>query len=846
MIIALGGDEEMDEKRKLFLLGHSHVDVVWLWPLEETKQVVKELFRNMLKLMDKYPYYTFAQSTALYYKWIEEEEPLLFEKIKEYVSRGQWEIVGGSWVECDCLMLSGESLVRQFLYGKRYFKEKFNVDVKVAWFPDSFGFPATLPQILSGCGIKYFVTQKLNWNDTVLYPYNIFWWKGPNGSRVLAYQTVGGYWGDPRDLDRIKLYFKLLNVRQRIKDLLLIYGIGDHGGGPTEDMVKSTKELAKKFEKEVEVIHTTSLNYLKYIEDKYGDTLPTLNGELYLQFHRGVYTSQVKIKELVKKSEYLLEILEKLLTLKFMLTGQPYNHDEVRSLWYKLLASQFHDILSGSLSKTPYWEFRRILEELVNEIDKRIKNTIRELIELSSSTQPPNEEPVITVFNPNPRNRTITIEMPGDNSKKRKLIKLEVPGLCLQVISLRKALEESKNNKCNDLRLSETDRHIIIENNVIKVTIDKSTGRIVSLYNKQLGQEFLGDKGLRFEIYDDTPTLGRMTMGTIEKFADYFFDCWEVYAFQNINGVKYTELIKPEKIEVVENNSLRITVMMVYSYIDEQGNEALIKHYVKLCPNTSWIEGEIEVTWKCIHKMLKLCLDLNYWSEYITVGQPYGHVVRRNPASPYSTLFDRSMWEAYYNEWIDYSNGEKGIALICSNRFGYDFMGRTLRLTLLRGPRFPPDYGHEVSRAPELLESQEPVEQEDHHIKYYIYLHEGDWKKGKVPIIAEDLIKEPYIFLTKSKNSNIKIKLFKIVPEDLSIPAIKLHEDEDGIILRIVNYYDDDVNARIIIDIGGKGIKRAVETNLLEEELRGLNSRINEVELQVGGCSIKTLKMKCI
>ena len=833
-------------KGKLFFIGHSHLDVAWLWPIEETMEICKKLFKDMVNLMEKYPYFTYAQSTALYYKWIENDQEL-FNKVREFIRRDQWEIVGGSWVESDCLMLSTESLIRQFLYGKRYFRDRFGVDVEVAWFPDTFGFPPTLPQILVKSGIKYFITQKLNWNDTVLYPYNIFWWEGLDGSKVLAYQTIGGYSEDPRNVAKLDLYLKIIDARQGIRDILILCGIGDHGGGPTEDMILSIKELPEKLSG-VEVSYCRSIDYLKYVEKRYGSNLPIYRGELYLQFHRGTYTSQVKIKELIKDVEYLLEVLEKLLTIRYMLVGKTYDREELRGYWYTALISQFHDVLAGSLSKTPYVQFRKLLRDLATELRKKIENVMREIIYSISPNS--HGRKCLVVFNPNSRPRDVFIYIPHTKNVQRVLnimdgneyglVKVKIPSLGFKIISLEKVVRDNLNH--NDINVLESAEYITLENSYVKFTIDRSTGRIISLYNKLLNQEFLDNYGIRFEIYDDTPILGRIVMGRIERFIDYFFDSWEVFYLQHIDGVKFVELNKPIRVELIEKGPIRCSVLIEYLYRDGSNSKALIRHYIRLYSNEPWVEGIVDVEWRCVHRMLKLSIDLNYWSEYIAVGQNYGYSLRRNPASPYSTLFDKAYWEANYNKWLDYSDGRRGFAFICGTRFGYDFISRTLRLTLLRSPRYPPN-GSGTPWTPKILESQEVPEQERHVIRYYMYTHKGDCEEAKVPTIAEDLLIQPYTMLM-DVGTDMELEILRIMPEELSVSAIKLGEDSENIVMRVINNYDKNYEVEIDVLINSIKISEVSETNLLEDTIDNKNEVVNnKVKIQVNRYEIKTLEL---
>ncbi len=803
----------------VYFLAHSHLDVAWLWRTDDTRRAFLDTARRMVRLARKYPNFVYAQSSVLYYSWLAEDDPELFDEVLKLVKEGKWEVVGGSWVECDCIMVSGEGLVRQFLRGKRWLR-KFGIDTDVAWFPDSFGFPASLPKILAGCGIKYLVIQKLNWNDTVLFPYNLWWWEADDGSRILVYQTLGGYWGDPRDIERIKHYIAWLWIRQGITDLLVLYGLGDHGGGPTEDMVASMERVAHDLHAlgVVSCGHTRARDYLEMIERKYGNELPTYRGELYLQFHRGVYTSQAKLKELIKRSERLAFTYEKLGVLASYALGKDVPWFLVDRWWDDILMSHFHDVISGTLGVVAYAEFRYRLEELVEKEEN-------ELHRLAQSLVGEEGEDVAVFFNPLPRPRKVCLELVGG----RMLCENVSP---LTLVS--KPLREL-GGYGGKVSVYEEKGLVFLENEILRVAIDKSTGFVKSIYRKDLGVEYLEGEGIRIEIYDDRPVLGRMVMGTFERFADYFFDCWEIYAFQRIDGVKKW-VLSARKVWIEEDGPDRAAVACEATFSDE-GGESVVKHVIRLYPGEPWIEGIVDVDWMAVHKLMKLVIPLSFWAEYVVAGQPYGWVRRRNPLSLEATLFDRAAWEANFNEWLDYSDGSKGMAFICGTRFGYDVLGKILRPTILRAPRFPPDDFSKI----EDFSVQPIVEQEHHVVKYFLYPHEGDWVKGLVPTLAETLLSPAIAIATRGRRASLR--LLRIEPAHILVPTIKPCVEGSCIVVRLYNPYPQGVSASIRIELDDLEVEKAFEANLLEDDVKELEHDGQRVVIEVPGHSIKTVKL---
>ena len=795
----------------VYLLGHSHLDTAWLWSISDTRETFVKTVENVLNLMRRYSGFTYAQSTALYYEWLKLFRPDLLEEVRRRVREGRWEVVGGSWVECDCIIPSGEGLVRQFLYGKRRIRELLNVDVKVAWFPDSFGFPSSLPQILQGCGIDYFVTQKLNWNDTVMFPYNIFTWLSPDGSRVLAYQTVGGYSGDPGDLLKIISYFLILQERQGIRDLLLIYGYGDHGLGPREEQVRSAESLAREVPEELRrvgigvVKHSRAEDYLKGIRETLGDSLPKYEGELYLQFHRGTYTSQVRVKGLVKEIEYLLEVYEKLLTIKYLITGDRYKVGEVETLWREALTAHFHDVLSGSLAKTSYNQFLKSLTNLRNNLKAKVDRLISDLAGHGEGFL--NDGEHLVAFNPLPREVRSYVKVSGNG-----WVRFKVPPLTLTLIKPERVEGFAE-------AIDDGDK-VILKNEVIEVGISKRTGEVKSLRFRN-GRELLSARGIGLEVYNDTPVLGRATVGTLEKIVDYVFDSWELYYLEDLGGVRFRRLTEPVKVEVLESGPSVASVVVEYDYKDDSGT-AKLKQTFRVYADEPLIEGSVETDWALKHRLLKLVIDLNYQSEDIVVGQPYGYTVRRNPASPYSTLHDRAKWEAWFNEWLDYSDGDAGLALICSNRFGYDLMGNTLRLTLLRAPRFPPENAFHMPWTPELLKAQDFSEGGKYGLTYYLYPHRGDGEFGEVPKKAQELLRKPYITLIRGgRGVHVSPLLIRDSNSRIEITALKLCEDGyDCVIMRVFNPYRTENTFKVALNNEAKfRLFKVKKSNLLEEDL---------------------------
>ena len=349
---------------RLALTGHAHIDLAWLWPVAETRRKGRRTFATVLDLMERYPDFTFNQSSAQLYAWIEEDAPDLFERVKERVAEGRWEPIGGSWVEPDCQVTGGESFVRQLLYGQRYFEAWFGKRSTVAWLPDVFGFSGGIPQLLRGAGIDGFFTIKLNWNEENLFPYDLFTWEGIDGSRVTAnmfrnLSPAHGYNGNIAPLDTLGTWRNFGGKRQH-PESLLAFGWGDGGGGPSARMLENYARI-----KEFPALPRLRMAHIEeYFAALPESGLPVWVGELYLEFHRGTLTTQARTKALNRAGEHRLLEAEAFAAIA-QLSGFPYPHDEIETAWKTLLLNQFHDIIPGSSIAEVYQDTIPELEGVV-------------------------------------------------------------------------------------------------------------------------------------------------------------------------------------------------------------------------------------------------------------------------------------------------------------------------------------------------------------------------------------------------------------------------------------------------------------------------------------------------
>src|SRR5579862_7401919 len=365
-------------------VGNSHIDMAWLWPWTETVEVVRNTFQSVLDLMREYPDFKFAMSSARTYEWIEEKYPDMFKQIQDRVREGRWEVIGGMWVEPDLNMPDGESLTRQILIGKHYFQSRFGIDVKIGWNPDSFGYNAQLPQIYKKSGMDYFVTQKLLWaHEFTTFPYKLFWWQAPDGSRLLTYfphDYAGGIDAEPLATD-LSIWMPSI-YGEKLTDspeMMHLYGVGDHGGGPTRVMLDHADELRSPSAVFPKIQFSFATDFFRDIEKKMPTMqIPTWDGELYFAFHRGVFTTQAETKRRIRRAEEIVLNAEKFASLA-SLYGRSYPQDDMELAWKNLLFDHFHDIMPGSGIAVNYLDAKRNLENVDRAANDVTRGSLNEI-----------------------------------------------------------------------------------------------------------------------------------------------------------------------------------------------------------------------------------------------------------------------------------------------------------------------------------------------------------------------------------------------------------------------------------------------------------------------------------
>jgi len=799
------------------LTGNSHIDAAWLWPWTETVDVVKRTFGTALQLMYEYPYYTYTQSAAAYNSWMADKYPDMNAEIKKRIGEGRWEIVGGMWVEPDLNMPDGESLVRQLLVGKRWYKQAYGVDVRIGWNPDSFGYTWQLPQIYKKSGVDYFVTQKMTWNDTNQLPFKLFWWESPDGSKVLAYF--------PHDyannnLSPMRLSADTAQARERatgITEIMDLYGIGDHGGGPTRailDQGMHWSESSMPAKVMPRMPFGTAQQYFTSVEGRIAPeskewnyqamakgyepppavegkvSIPTWKSEMYFEYHRGVMTTQANHKKNMRNSEEEVLNAEKWASLAW-LDGRKYPADELTEDWKKVLFNQFHDLAAGSGIGVIYKDAQKdydVVRWSTNEIRTKSMQTLDERVNTAGIGIP------VVIHNPLgwERSGEVKVHVIGTKggvsatgaqvveakiddatgSADVRLHVMKVPALGYKVVWLGGKAAAQKSD--SDAEAKDSGSAITLENATLRVTVDKGTGCITSLLQKKTQFETLaaGGCGNQLQFFKDTP-------------KDY--DAWNIDP--GTLDVTPTTIEHPDAVELVKTAEPGIRITRHFQ-------DSKFVQTLSLSAEGDMVDVDNEIDWHETHVLLKTAFPLAASGPFATYEIPYGTIDRPTTRN---NSWERAQFEVPAMRWADLGDGKHGMSLVNNTKYGYDAAGNVLRLTMLRSPTWPDpeaDRGH-------------------HHFHFALYPHAGTWKDAMTVRHGWEYNYPLTATVTTAHGGSLPAEhsFASVTPENVVLTAVKKAEDANGLILRVYEWAGKDATVSFHVPPGAKG---ASVTNLME------------------------------
>jgi alpha-mannosidase len=818
--------------------GNAHIDAAWLWPRTETVDAVRRTFTTALQLMNEYPNYVFTQSAAQYYEWMADKYPDLNDQIKQRIKEGRWEVVGGMWVEPDLNLPSGESQVRQLLVGQRFFKKEYGVTARIGWNPDSFGYNWQLPQIYKRSGLDYFVTQKMHWNDTNQLPFRLFWWESPDGSKVLTYFPTD-YVHTDLNPTRISADFaESADRNPGTIEHLDLYGVGDHGGGPTRDMLDQGDHWIDEGKKSDTAVPTMRYSTVQHYFDDVQSHLnpdsptwdydsiakgytappagpngevgiPTWKDELYFEYHRGVYTTQANHKRNIRTSETATLNAEKLASFAW-LDGDAYPSKQLNTNWQKITFNEFHDLAAGSGIAVIYRDAADDFHQVFAD-DKLMDEDSFRTINAHIDTRVKGGLPIV-LFNSLPWNRgaeavEMTVQVPdvnapiellkGDGSEiadelLTQVVKKDpstnsvtllfaspvVPSLGYNVVHVAPSGFVSNRHWGAKSEVIDQEGFLTLRNPGLSAKIDKRTGCITSIVD-HLDHEYLAPQacGNQLQTFKDTPKN---------------YDAWNIDP-GTLDGTM-TPINEVDSIVVADKGPVRATIRITRSWGKSHFTQDL-----SLDAYDDSIRVSTTVAWHETHVLLKAAFPLAATGPKATYEIPYGNIERPTTRN---NSWEKAQFEVPALRWADLGDAHQGFSLLNDSKYGYDAAGNVLRLTLLRSPIWPdPD-----------------ADRGTQHFTYELYPHAGTWKDAltvrrgyelNTPLLAQQVF-------AHTGEMPATHSFVSLDAPNVTLSAAKKAEDANALIFRMYEWAGKPTEVKLHVPAGAQ---YAIETNLMEDPL---------------------------
>lgn len=759
-------------------IGHSHIDLGWLWRIKHTKEKGQRSFSTVLKLMEQYP---FLQSQPQLYEFIRDNFPETYQRIKARVAEGHFEVNGGMWVEADCNLISGESMVRQFLYGDKFLREEFGKSSDCLWLPDVFGYSHAMPQILKQCNIKTFMTTKISWNEYNKIPHDTFFWRGIDGSEVLTHFITTPTTDNPDhysyftyngilDCDTVCGAWKNYKDKSVSNDIAICFGYGDGGGGPTKDMLERMRAI-QCLPAVPQVKTSTASAFFEQLHNNVTETkeyVHTFADELYFENHRGTYTSQAHIKRSNRKCEFALQRTEAIAAFAALFDAQ-VDKDALDKAWKLLLLNQFHDIIPGS-SITEVYQDSQVDHRLIAELATQIQQN-----QLSTILCPTDNK--YSFYNMSGFEREEQIFIPEtrfgtfhDGNGSLLPTQKHANGYYVQVTA--KALGFTT-VAFHESVLPDNRSPFTVDNRTIYTPYFRAefspSGELTSLFDIENNREALGRFGNRLTVFEDISIQ---------------FDAWNL----DIDHLQKQEVIDNlVSFEVIEAGALQLRVELAYRYHSSQITQSIIFY-----SNSRRIDFVTTANWHQKHKFLKALFDVNVFSGKATYDIQFGNVERNNH---FSTSWDWAKFEVCAHKWMDISESNYGVALLNDCKYGHSAKDSIIAISLIKCSDWP----------------DTSADEGNHSFTYSLLPHSGTWRQADVQQQAE-MLNTP---LEAIAGEILNASLFKISNTNISVDTVKLAEAGDEVILRLHEYKGGTEDFTIESDFDILSIEK---TNLLETE----------------------------
>jgi alpha-mannosidase len=773
-------------------VGHAHIDTAWLWPVRETIRKCARTFANQVTLIEKYPDYVFGASQPQLYAFVKEHYPGLFNKIKTLVAAGRWELQGGMWVEADCNLISGESMIRQILHGKNFFKDEFDIDVDNCWLPDVFGYSAAMPQILQKCGIPFFLTQKLCWNQVNEFPHHSFIWRGIDGSEVLCHFPPENTYNGMLDSDSLMRARENFREKDFLDEFLCAFGVGDGGGGPKEENLEQGLRQ-KNLEGSPKLQFGSARDFFHRLQ-RHDRQLPIWTGELYLEAHRGTLTSQANIKKLNRQLEHALREVEMLWSC---LPLNQYPAEDLDKTWKTVLRNQFHDILPGSSIIKVYDDTHRELNEALNtcvqlkdEAASRLFQRDPDSLVLINTTTYRWNAPLL--LPDDWRNCSILDEAGREQSVQTEdelsyvLVELPPHGILTLHKGEQKPVQSTEASS------------LILENQLVSYEFNE-LGFLIGAFDKHENRDILepGKVGNILTLYDDHPND---------------WDAWEI----DITYEKHVvDRARAESVDFLPRGSVRQGLSFKFAV-----GQSTVKQTITLAEGSKRLDFQTKVDWKEKHKMLRVAFPVNVKADQASFDIQYGYLKRNTHRN---TSWDEAKFEVAAQRYADLSEYDYGVALLNDCKYGYKVHENVQDLNLLRAPTYPdPD-----------------ADQGVHEFTYSLLPHSGDLIQSDVMRQATHL--NQGLTVLNGCKTELKHLPWRIEGEGLSLEVVKKAEKEDCLILRVVETPGRQSKGKLMINQPGATL---METNLMEW-LDGDEIKVDGyVEIELKPFEIRTWKLK--
>jgi alpha-mannosidase len=819
----------------IHMVGQSHIDIAWLWPARETVRKTSRTFSTVNALMDEYPDYQYAQSQPLLFEYLKDNDPVLYEKVKARIREGRWELVGGMWIEPDLNIPSGESLMRQMLYGQRFYLEEFGRTSQIEWLPDTFGYCASLPQILQHGGIKYFMTTKLGWNDTNVFPYDLFHWVGIDGTPMLSYLNHGVNENTlPKDIHE---HYQSFREKDKHNEQMLLYGHGDGGGGVTREMLEYIQR-AELMVGQPESKYSNAADFFAGIT-RSQPQLPQWRGDLYLELHRGTYTTHGRNKRNNRKAEVLYreaELWQTLASPQLDTKQHTVVAGQLHQGWKLILMNQFHDIIPGSAITEAY----ETSEKEYAEVFELGRVALQPgLAALAGNINTSGEGTPYIVFNGLGWTRDAVVELAlseevaasgnfavyGEDNVLLEADVLteeaavsgvsvlvpEIPAFGYKTIWIRDLSQNTSDESNVESAAAEHNQTAVgavpfgdrWETDYYRITFNER-GEVTSLFDKKGNREIVksGEPANRFHFFHDRPTL---------------WDAWDIDNRYEAQPAGEAELIEKA---VVRTGAVQDILRFRWKLGQSEITQDMILHH-----HNPRIDFQTHVSWNEAHKLLKVGFPIDVVTDKATYEIPFGALERPTHRN---TSWEQAQYEVCGHRFADVSERGYGVSLLNDCKYGYDIQGSTIRLSLLRAPKWP----------------DATADLGEHDFTYSLYPHRGDWREAHTVRRAAELNHELYTFAASSTQGQLPPtgSFIGFSGEHVVLDTIKPSEDGQGTVLR---FYESSGGREQVQLKWQHPVQSVYLSNALEEQLELIEHTAGgELELHFAPYEIKTIYIR--